>query len=74
MEVIYKTEHKEIEHISVDLNNLSNEIHKKLRAYDNENIRSYEIIFKKGVKVITCHKLEDINPKLIEMLIITIEG
>ena len=74
MEVIFKTEHKETERFSVDLKNISDETHKKLRAYDNDEIRSYEIIFKKGVKAINVHNLGSLSPHLVEMLIITLEG
>lgn len=71
MKITFKTETEILKEL--ELSKMTDEIERELKdSFDDKPIKKYEIIFKEGVIVRQCHRLEDISAKSVSALIITI--
>ena len=71
MKITFKTETEILREL--EISQLTDEIQKELEtSFDNRQIKKYEIIFKEGVFVKQCHRLEDITDKIVSDLTITV--
>jgi hypothetical protein len=71
MKIIFKTETEILREI--ELSEMTYEIQEELKeSFDNKPILKYEIIFKEGVIVKQCHRLEDISDETVQTLTVTI--
>lgn len=71
MKITFKTETEILR--EVEISQLTDDIQKELEAsFDNKPIKKYEITFKEGVVVKQCHRLEDINDKIVSALTIIV--
>ena len=71
MKLIFKTETEVLRELEVS--QITDEIEKELEAsFDDKPMLKYEIIYKEGVIVKQCHRLEDISDKIVSSLVITV--
>jgi len=73
MKIIFKTETDILREI--DFAQMTSELIENIQSqFDEKPIAKYEMTFVDGVKVKDCHNLDDVTPKIISVLTITLSN